>query len=165
MTKFEPSALAIAGIRSSDGGGRHPVRLPELPVEERNLDCIIQRLEHGEVIVGWFCIELSGNEALDNIFAYRKEHDLLCRYFIGIPEGDTEAVLKIDKIMMFDEPTVTDIWDLELRHYGHVYYDNDGVVADQRCYVHNVSYEEARDYLRNEPVFFVTEDRFLRKKD
>ena len=165
MTKFEPSALAIAGIKSSDGGGRHPLRLPELSVNERNPDCISQRLERGEVIVGWFCIELPGNEALDNIFIYRKEYDLLCRYFVVIPKGNTEPVMKIDKIMMFNNQTVADIWDLEMRHYGHIYYDNDGVVAEQRCYVHNVTYEEVRAYLEHESMFLVEEDRFIKQDD
>ena len=67
--------------------------------------------------------------------------------------------------MLYNQQTVSDIWDLEMCHYGHLYYDNDGITAEQRCYTHNISYEEVSDFLKYEPVFIVNEDRFLRKKE
>lgn len=164
MTVFDPGTISYFGIHSSDGNGRKPILLPELPVKERSVDKIYQRLDRGEPILGWYCIELPDGP-LDNLFVYRKEHDLLCRYFISISKHDNEPVLRLEKIWLFNKEKISDLWDWELCKFGHLYYDNEGFIADQRCYVHDISYEEARSYLETEPVFLVDEDRFLRQKE
>ena len=116
------------------------------------------------MILGWYCIELPAHP-LDNLFVYCKENDLLCRYYITIPDGEKESVLRLEKIWLFNEQKIAELWNWELNHYGHLYYDNDGVVAEQRGYVHNVTYEEVHAYLENEPVFLVNEDRFINKNE
>lgn len=164
MTIFDPGTLAYFGVHSSDGGGRHPILLPEFPPKERSADKIYQRLDRGEPILGWYCLDLPDGP-LDNIFVYRKEQDLLCRYFISISDKYNEPVLRLEKIFLFSEQNVTKLWEWEMSKYGHLYYDDDGVVADQRCYVHDISYEEARDILEKEPVYIIDQDRFLREKE
>lgn len=164
MTIFDPGTLAYFGLKSSDGGGRHPVLLPEIPLAECSAEKIYQRLDRGEVILGWYCIELPAHP-LDNLFVYRKENDLLCRYYITIPDGKEESVLRLEKIWMFTEQKIAELWEWELSHYGHLYYDDDGVVADQRCYVHDVTYEEVHVYLEHEPMFLVGENRFIQRSE
>lgn len=164
MTIFDPGTLAYFGLKSSDGGGRHPVLLPEIPLAECSAEEIYRRLDRGEVILGWYCIELPAHP-LDNLFVYRKENDLLCRYYITIPDSEKESVLRLEKIWLFNEQKIAELWNWELNHYGHLYYDNDGVVAEQRGYVHNVTYEEAHEHLEREPVFLVGEDRFVQRAE
>lgn len=132
------------------------INLPQLSENERTARNIMDKLKTDTAIIGWYC--LLGQ--YDSYYAYRVKNDLLIKYQLTFDKAG--LILLPREIHLFNEDSVIDTWDEEWSRFSRLYVDNDNL-NNQRVCITNVTEDEIRNGLNKSGMFYISEDRLLKK--